>query len=223
MAFDYCCWIQSTVAIETAYVFVIDTSDAIVVVREALFPTLLAFDIFINKEFRSSISFYVASSAFPSPLNGDWSYAGDEKEDEQCGVTGFCEFVSRKLSSQNPRVYKTLCRGPSPRFNLCEIAEIEFAEDSMFYMADFAKEPVEGHRLVDTVTDPELAWVRPEPRGIASVIKPTAGGMHTEIEDVQPGEPDDWDICPSASHCVCSEFSDDEFAMYEFAFSDLGF
>ncbi|MCI46628.1 hypothetical protein A2U01_0067869, partial [Trifolium medium] len=39
------------------------------------------------------------------------------------------------------------------------------------------------HRLVDTITDPELDWVGPEPRVIASVITPTALGMYTIVEE----------------------------------------
>ncbi|MCI40039.1 hypothetical protein A2U01_0061271 [Trifolium medium] len=57
-------------------------------------------------------------------------------------------------------------------------------------MADVVEEPAKGHNLVDTITDPKLAWVGPEPQGIASVITPTAGGTHTEIEDVEPGQPE---------------------------------
>ncbi|MCI64830.1 hypothetical protein A2U01_0086088, partial [Trifolium medium] len=41
----------------------------------------------------------------------------------------------------------------------------------------------ESHRLVDTITDPELDWVGSEPRGIASVITPTALGVYTIVED----------------------------------------
>ncbi|MCI51533.1 hypothetical protein A2U01_0072777, partial [Trifolium medium] len=44
-------------------------------------------------------------------------------------------------------------------------------------------ESSESHRLVDAITDPELDWVRPEPRGIASVITPTALGVYTIVED----------------------------------------
>ncbi|MCI98086.1 hypothetical protein A2U01_0119389, partial [Trifolium medium] len=39
-------------------------------------------------------------------------------------------------------------------------------------------ESSESHRLVDTITDPELDWVGPEPRGIASVITPTRRVHH---------------------------------------------
>ncbi|MCI95426.1 hypothetical protein A2U01_0116724, partial [Trifolium medium] len=35
-------------------------------------------------------------------------------------------------------------------------------------MAEPAEELVENHRLVDTIEDPKLDWVGPEPRGIAS-------------------------------------------------------
>ncbi|MCI65431.1 hypothetical protein A2U01_0086689, partial [Trifolium medium] len=44
-------------------------------------------------------------------------------------------------------------------------------------------ESLESQRLVDTITDPELDWVGPEPRGIASVITLTALGVYTIIED----------------------------------------
>ncbi|MCI86290.1 hypothetical protein A2U01_0107570, partial [Trifolium medium] len=41
----------------------------------------------------------------------------------------------------------------------------------------------QSHKLVDTITDPELDWVDPEPRGIASVITPIALGVYTIVED----------------------------------------
>ncbi|MCI71779.1 hypothetical protein A2U01_0093042, partial [Trifolium medium] len=44
-------------------------------------------------------------------------------------------------------------------------------------------ESSESHRLVDMITDPELDWVWPEPRGIASMITPTALGVYTIVED----------------------------------------
>ncbi|MCI49189.1 hypothetical protein A2U01_0070432, partial [Trifolium medium] len=76
-----------------------------------------------------------------------------------------------------------------------------------FYMADIVEELVEDHRLVDTITDPRLAWVRPEPRGIASVITPTASGTYTIVEDVGEGQEHNWDVyCPTAGKRVCSEF-----------------
>ncbi|MCI68681.1 hypothetical protein A2U01_0089942, partial [Trifolium medium] len=46
-------------------------------------------------------------------------------------------------------------------------------------MAEIVEEPAENHRLVDTITDPKLDWVGPEPRGIASVITATPGSEHT--------------------------------------------
>ncbi|MCI21970.1 hypothetical protein A2U01_0043143, partial [Trifolium medium] len=46
--------------------------------------------------FRSSISLFITSFAFPVPLNSDQSYAGDE-DDEFLGNS-----ASRRLSSQNP-------------------------------------------------------------------------------------------------------------------------
>ncbi|MCI69523.1 hypothetical protein A2U01_0090785, partial [Trifolium medium] len=81
------------------------------------------------------------------------------------------------------------------------------------------EEPAEDHRLVDIITDPRLDWVRPEPRGIASVITPTARGVYTIVEDTEEGQEQNWDVyCPTVGKRVCSEFSDDGFAMYEFAF-----
>ncbi|MCI91860.1 hypothetical protein A2U01_0113155, partial [Trifolium medium] len=44
-------------------------------------------------------------------------------------------------------------------------------------------ESSESHRLVEAITDPELDWIGPEPRGIASVITPTALGVYTIVED----------------------------------------
>ncbi|MCI86157.1 hypothetical protein A2U01_0107436, partial [Trifolium medium] len=56
------------------------------------------------------------------------------------------------------------------------------------------------------------------------VITPTAGGTYTIVEDGEEGQGRNWDVyCPTAGKRVCSEFSDDGFAMYEFAFKDLGF
>ncbi|MCI96329.1 hypothetical protein A2U01_0117629, partial [Trifolium medium] len=52
-------------------------------------------------------------------------------------------------------------------------------------MAEIMGEPGEDHRLFDTITDPQLDWVGPEPRGIASVITPTALGVYTVVEDIE--------------------------------------
>ncbi|MCH85859.1 hypothetical protein A2U01_0006711 [Trifolium medium] len=91
-------------------------------------------------------------------------------------------------------------------------------------MAEIVGEPVEDHHLVDIITDPRLDWVGPEPRGIASVITPTAGRVYTIVEDTKEGQQQNWDVyCLTAEKRVCSEFSDDGFAMYEFAFKELGF
>ncbi|MCI49960.1 hypothetical protein A2U01_0071204, partial [Trifolium medium] len=46
-----------------------------------------------------------------------------------------------------------------------------------FQMAESSESP----RLVDTITEPELDWVGPEPRGITSVITPTALGVYTIV------------------------------------------
>ncbi|MCH90891.1 hypothetical protein A2U01_0011814, partial [Trifolium medium] len=45
------------------------------------------------------------------------------------------------------------------------------------------KEIVENGRLVDTIDDPELDWVRPEPRGIASVLTPETPNLHTLVDE----------------------------------------
>ncbi|MCI02597.1 hypothetical protein A2U01_0023630 [Trifolium medium] len=69
--------------------------------------------------------------------------------------------------------------------------------------------------------DPQLSWVGPEPRGIASTITPTAGGTYTLVEE---GNVENWEVyCPAEEKRVCSPYSDDGFAMYEFAFKDLKF
>ncbi|MCI53623.1 hypothetical protein A2U01_0074870, partial [Trifolium medium] len=80
-------------------------------------------------------------------------------------------------------------------------------------------EASEKYKLVDTITDPDLDWVGLEPRGIASVITLTAGGTHTTIEE---GLVKNWDTyCPVVGKRVCSPYSEDGFAMYEFAFKEL--
>ncbi|MCI51717.1 hypothetical protein A2U01_0072961, partial [Trifolium medium] len=77
-------------------------------------------------------------------------------------------------------------------------------------MAEPAEDLVENHRLVDTITDPRLDWVGPKPRGIASVITPTALGGHTIVEDREEGQEGNWDVyCPTEGRRICSEFSED--------------
>ncbi|MCI42786.1 hypothetical protein A2U01_0064023, partial [Trifolium medium] len=81
-------------------------------------------------------------------------------------------------------------------------------------MAEVTDEITENHRLVDTITDPQLSWVGPEPRGIASTITLTAGGMYTLVEE---GNAENWEVyCPAEGKRVFSSYSDDRFAMYEF-------
>ncbi|MCI75176.1 hypothetical protein A2U01_0096444, partial [Trifolium medium] len=61
--------------------------------------------------------------------------------------------------------------------------------------------------------DPKLDWVGPEPRGIASVITPTALGVHTIVEDREEGQERNWDVyCSTEGRRIYSEFSGDEFA-----------
>ncbi|MCI58195.1 hypothetical protein A2U01_0079449, partial [Trifolium medium] len=82
-------------------------------------------------------------------------------------------------------------------------------------------ESSESHRLMDTITDPELDWVGSEPRGIAFVITPTALGVFTIVEDdwefVQ-----NWEVhCSQPTQRICSNFPEEGFGMYEFVFKDL--
>ncbi|CAJ2655906.1 unnamed protein product [Trifolium pratense] len=77
------------------------------------------------------------------------------------------------------------------------------------------------HKLVDTITDPELAWVAPEPRGIASTITAQDPRLFTVVED--PGS-DNWEVhAPAEGERVCSSYTGGRFTMYEMAFKELGF
>ncbi|CAJ2652552.1 unnamed protein product [Trifolium pratense] len=79
------------------------------------------------------------------------------------------------------------------------------------------------HKLVDTITDPELAWVAPEPRGIISTLTAEDPRLYTIVEDVRNG-PVNWEThLPEEGKRICSTFSEDGFAMYELAFKELGF
>ncbi|MCI44051.1 hypothetical protein A2U01_0065290, partial [Trifolium medium] len=82
-------------------------------------------------------------------------------------------------------------------------------------------ESLESHRLVDTITDPELDWVGLEPRGISSEITPTALGVYIIVEE-------DWEVvqnwevhCPQPTQRICLRFPEEGFGMYEFVFKDL--
>ncbi|GAU47136.1 hypothetical protein TSUD_379140 [Trifolium subterraneum] len=86
------------------------------------------------------------------------------------------------------------------------------------------EEPIEIHRLVDTITDEKLAWVAPEPRGVASAIAQGDPSVCSIVEDKGEGDPENWEVhVPEEGKRVCSEFSEGGFAMYEFAFKDLKF
>ncbi|MCH95064.1 hypothetical protein A2U01_0016037, partial [Trifolium medium] len=53
---------------------------------------------------------------------------------------------------------------------------------------------------------------------------PTAIGVHTIVEDREEGQEKNWDVyCPTEGRRICSKFSEDGFAMYEFVFKDLRF
>ncbi|MCI43809.1 hypothetical protein A2U01_0065047, partial [Trifolium medium] len=84
-------------------------------------------------------------------------------------------------------------------------------------------ESSESHRLVDATTDPKLDWVGLEPRGIASVITPTALGVFTIVEDNWE-QAQNWEVhCPQPTQRICSRFPEEGFGMYEFVFKYLRF
>ncbi|PNX65531.1 hypothetical protein L195_g062648, partial [Trifolium pratense] len=69
------------------------------------------------------------------------------------------------------------------------------------------------HKLVDTITDPALDWVAPEPRGIASTLTAEDPRLYTIVEDVGNG-PVNWEAhLPEEGKRICSTFSEDGFAM----------
>ncbi|MCH85023.1 hypothetical protein A2U01_0005864, partial [Trifolium medium] len=104
-----------------------------------------------------------------------------------------------------------------PQHRRCTVAGVapmrdddEFAGNSESGRVLNMAEPAENHHLVDTITNPELGWVGPEPRGIASVITPTTLGVYTIVEEDK--EPLDWEVhIPDANHRIFSKFSDDGF------------
>ncbi|MCI59878.1 hypothetical protein A2U01_0081133, partial [Trifolium medium] len=80
-----------------------------------------------------------------------------------------------------------------------------------------------NRRLVDTIDDPELDWVGPEPRGIASVLTRETPNLHTIVEERGNG-PENWEVhMPLAGKRICSKYDADGFAIYEFMFKDMGF
>ncbi|CAJ2640823.1 unnamed protein product [Trifolium pratense] len=77
------------------------------------------------------------------------------------------------------------------------------------------------HKLVDTITDPELAWVAPEPRGIASTITAQDPQLFTIVEEAGS---ENWEVhAPAEGERVCSSYAGGRFTMYEMAFKELGF
>ncbi|XP_045797668.1 uncharacterized protein LOC123891829 [Trifolium pratense] len=77
------------------------------------------------------------------------------------------------------------------------------------------------HKLVDTITDPELAWVAPEPRGIASTITAQDPRLFTIVEEAGS---ENWEVrTPAEGERVCSSYTGCSFTMYEMAFKELGF
>ncbi|PNX76432.1 hypothetical protein L195_g032380, partial [Trifolium pratense] len=77
------------------------------------------------------------------------------------------------------------------------------------------------HKLVDTITDPELAWVAPEPRGIASTITAQDPRLFTVVEEAGL---DNWEVhTPAEGERVCSAYTGGAFTMYKMAFKEMGF
>ncbi|PNX67541.1 hypothetical protein L195_g055684, partial [Trifolium pratense] len=82
----------------------------------------------------------------------------------------------------------------------------------------------EKYGLFDTITDPELDWVGPEPRGIASVLTPDDPKLHTAVERRRRNDQANWSTyLPDEDQRVCSSFDGHGFAMYEFVFKELMF
>ncbi|CAJ2653374.1 unnamed protein product [Trifolium pratense] len=77
------------------------------------------------------------------------------------------------------------------------------------------------HKLVDTITDLELAWVAPESRGIASTITAQDPRFFTIVEGVGPVN---WEVhMPAEGERICSPYTEGGFTMYEMAFKEMGF
>ncbi|CAJ2655512.1 unnamed protein product [Trifolium pratense] len=77
------------------------------------------------------------------------------------------------------------------------------------------------HKLVDTITDPELAWVAPEPRGIASTITAQDPRLFTIVEEAGSVN---WEVhAPAEGERICSSYTEGGFTMYEMAFKEMGY
>ena len=79
--------------------------------------------------------------------------------------------------------------------------------------------------LVNTVDDPTLDWVGAKPRGIASIYSYTGRKAYTVVEygGDQEGFRRNFKIMrPTQDARICSEFTQDDFPMYEIVFKDLG-
>ncbi|MCH91513.1 hypothetical protein A2U01_0012440 [Trifolium medium] len=77
------------------------------------------------------------------------------------------------------------------------------------------EETTENRRLIDTITDPELDWVGPEPQDTPA--------LHTVVEERRDG-PKNWEVDILHEEArICSKFDEEGFAMYGFVFKDLRF
>ncbi|PNY01279.1 hypothetical protein L195_g024571, partial [Trifolium pratense] len=96
------------------------------------------------------------------------------------------------------------------RFNMSDTEEVMESQGA------------ERYRLFDTITDPKLDWVGPEPRGIASVLTRDDPKLHTVVERRRRNDPVNWlTYMPDEDQRVCSSFDEHGFAMYKVAPSQL--
>ncbi|PNX85226.1 hypothetical protein L195_g041293 [Trifolium pratense] len=69
------------------------------------------------------------------------------------------------------------------------------------------------HKLVDTIIGPNLPWVAPEPRGIASTLTAHDPKLYTVVEDNGTGPANLEAHLPAEGKQICSPYSEDGFAM----------
>ncbi|PNY07658.1 hypothetical protein L195_g010827 [Trifolium pratense] len=84
----------------------------------------------------------------------------------------WCLVVVKPLP--NAVVTPAFGRGQRPRPNVFRMSEIEGIPES---------HASSKHKLVDTITDPRLAWVASEPRGIASTLTAHDPKLYIVVED----------------------------------------
>ncbi|PNX98937.1 hypothetical protein L195_g022195 [Trifolium pratense] len=119
---------------------------------------------------------YVGDLLLVCPWNESKVYVGD-----------LLPVIVLRTLAENEFV-ETLSRGPFPRFTVEKaFGRGQRPRPNVFNMSD-TEEMLEGqvsskHRLLDTIMDPALDWVAPEPRGIASTLTPGDPMLYTIVED----------------------------------------